>query len=151
MKLASALSERGDLQVRLRELETRLVNNAKTQEGEPPAERPEDLLAELNRMTARLEHLVARINLTNASTVSGGVTITEMIAKKDVLRMKTTALRRFLDEASNKTDRYSKSEILVVSTVDVPTVQKHLDELSRELRLLDERIQELNWTTELIE
>ena len=151
MKLASALSERGDLQVRLRELETRLVNNAKTQEGEPPAERPEDLLAELDRMTARLEHLVARINLTNASTVSGGVTITEMIAKKDVLRMKTTTLRRFLDEASNKTDRYSKSEILVVSTVDVPTVQKHLDELSRELRLLDERIQELNWTTELIE
>jgi hypothetical protein len=45
MKLATALSERADLQRRLSELHTRLNNNAKVQEGESPAEAPKTLLA----------------------------------------------------------------------------------------------------------
>ena len=35
-------------------------------------------------------------------------------------------------------------------TVSVAEVQKELDALSKELRQCDERIQELNWTTELL-
>ena len=40
MKLANALSQRAELQTRIRQLETRLYNNAQVQEGERPAEDP---------------------------------------------------------------------------------------------------------------
>jgi len=54
-----------------------------------------------------------------------------------------------LDEASSKVDRYSRAEIKIESTVDVARLQKQLDAVSKELRQTDERLQELNWTTEL--
>ena len=47
MKLANALSQRSELQDRIRQLEHRLNNNAQVQEGESPAEDPEELLREL--------------------------------------------------------------------------------------------------------
>ena len=45
MKLANALSQRSELQERIRQLEARLLDNARVQEGEQPAEDPEELLA----------------------------------------------------------------------------------------------------------
>ena len=65
--------------------------------------------------------------------------------KKDV-----NIMRSFLNNASSKIDRYSKTEILIKSTVDISEYQKKLDVISKELRQIDEKIQELNWTTELI-
>ncbi|MBR5980520.1 MAG: hypothetical protein IK035_00805, partial [Firmicutes bacterium] len=59
--------------------------------------------------------------------------------------------RTFLDNASSTVDRYSRSEIVIQSTVSVAKLQKQVDALSKELRELDEKIQELNWTTELTE
>ncbi len=58
-------------------------------------------------------------------------------------------MRGFLDNASAKVDRYTKSEIAIRSTVSVKELQKELDDCSKKLRLLDEKIQELNWTTEI--
>ena len=81
MKLASALTERADLQKRIAELSTRLNNNAKVQEGENPSEDPKELLNELNKDFARLEELIARINKTNNETKSGDLTLTDLIAK----------------------------------------------------------------------
>ena len=62
MKLANALSQRAELQTRIHQLETRLYNNAQVQEGESPAEDPQDLLQELEEDYARLEALIACIN-----------------------------------------------------------------------------------------
>ena len=149
MKLATALSERSDLQKRLTQLAVRLNNNAKVQEGDKPSEDPKSLLAELDNITSRLETLIAKINLANSTTVADGKTLTEMMAQRDVLKSKNKVLRDFLDNASNKVDRYSRSEIAVKSTVDVAALQKTVDDTSKQLRLLDERIQELNWTTEI--
>ena len=150
MKLATALSERAELQRKLSELGTRLNNNAKAQEGEAPSEDPEALLAELDGVLRRLEELMARINLTNSRTVAEGVTVTELLARRDCLKKRVQLLRGFLDTASSRVDRYSKTEIRVVSTVDVAALQKQLDAQSKLLRETDERLQELNWTTELI-
>ena len=44
MKLAEALTLRADLQKRAAQLQNRLYNNAKVQEGEKPAEDPRGLL-----------------------------------------------------------------------------------------------------------
>lgn len=151
MKLASALSQRSDLQNRLQEMQTRLNNNAKVQEGMQPAEDPNELLAALDEDSARLETLIRQINKTNAMTIADGLSIADRLAARDVLAKKIAVLRNFLQAASQTTDRYSRSEILVHSTVNVPELRKQLDGLSRQLRVLDEKIQELNWLTDLME
>ncbi len=150
MKLATALSERASLQVRLNELQIRLNANAKVQEGDVPAENPVELIAEKDRVLDELENLVTRINLTNSKTEYDGVTITELISKRDRMKKDVNIMRSFLNNASSKIDRYSKTEILIKSTVDISEYQKKLDVISKELRQIDEKIQELNWTTELI-
>ena len=71
MKLANALSLRSELQTRIRQLESRLDNNALVQEGESPAEDPMELLRELEEDYAQLEELIARINRTNSTTEAG--------------------------------------------------------------------------------
>jgi uncharacterized coiled-coil DUF342 family protein len=150
MKLANALTERADLQERISDLGTRLNHNAKVQEGEKPAEDPKELLAELDKDFIRLEELIARINITNNSTKVGNVTLTELIAKRDCLKKKIAVMREFLNNASEKVSRYSKTEIKIMSTVSVSDLQKDVDALSKELRDVDETIQSLNWTTELL-
>lgn len=151
MKLAVALSERADIQRRLSELSDRLANNAKVQEGDAPAEEPEKLLAEMDVLINRLETLIFQINTTNSQTHADGKSMTLLLAKRDCMKKRLAMLRGFLDCASSKVDRYSRTEIAVHSTVDVAELQKEADRLSRELRCLDEKIQELNWTTDLIE
>ena len=88
--------------------------------------------------------------MTNSKVETDGVSMTMMIARRDCLKKRIAMLRGFLDCASSKVERYSRAEIAVHSTVDVKELQKQVDGLSRELRELDEKIQELNWTTELL-
>ena len=152
MKLANALSQRSELQTRLRQLESRLNNNAQVQEGEQPAEDPAELLKELDEGYARLEALIAAINRTNSSTVTAdGDTLSDLLAKRDCLKSKLSALRNFLVNASALVQRRTASEIRIKSTVNVRQLQKQVDDLAKELRELDESIQEKNWTTELAE
>ena len=150
MKLASALAERADLQRRIAELSVRLNNNAKVQEGESPSEDPNMLLDELKKDFVRLEELIAHINKTNNETMSGDLSLTDLLAKRDCLKSRIGIMRDFLNKSSDKIARYSKTEIRIISTVPVADLQKELDSLSKELRQLDETIQGLNWTTELI-
>ena len=136
MKLAEALSERADIQKRMQQLCARLRRNALVQEGEKPAEDPHALLEEYGRLCERYEELIRRTNLTNAATT-------------DALIERISGLNDFLQEASNTAARATRSEIVIRSTVDVSALQKQADELSKQLRELDVRIQGLNWTTEL--
>ena len=151
MKLATALSERADLQRRISELSVRLNNNAKVQEGEAPSEKPEELLKELDACLLRLEELIAKINRTNNETKHGEETISDLIARRDCLKERIRIMRDFLNASSDKVNRYSKAEIKILSTVSVAKLQKQLDGYSRQLRETDELIQGLNWTTDLIE
>ena len=151
MKLANALSQRSELQTRIRQLEDRLSNNAQVQEGEQPAEDPMELLKELEADYARLEELISAINRTNNSTQAGeGTALSDLLAKRDCLKGKLSILRGFLDSASTLVRRHSVSEIKIRSTVDVRRLQKQVDGLSKDLRELEEAIQEKNWTTELL-
>ena len=150
MKLATALSERSDIQKRLSELQERLNNNAKVQDGETTAEDPKKLLKELDSLTEQLETLIYKINLTNSKTMIDGTELTLLLAKRDVLKQKIVMLRNFLNTASAKVDRYSRTEIKILSSVDVTKLQKQIDVLSKEYRTIYEKIQGANWTTELL-
>ena len=149
MKLAEALQERADLNRRIAELRSRLASNAIVQEGEKPAEDPAGLLTELDRCVAALEERITQINLVNCRTFVEGKTLTELLARRDCLSVQINAYRQLLDNASQTAYRARGTEIKVLSTVDVADLQKKVDAMSRQLRLLDNTIQQTNWTTEL--
>ena len=151
MKLAEALSIRAELQKKTEQLEQRLKSVVKIQEGDIPEESPADLLAELYQATAQLEKLLYRINLTNLYTVMDGEPITAMIARKDVLTLEINVLRSVLKAATEPESRYSRSEIKYVKTVDTAKLRKKIDTLSAELRKTDLKIQETNWTADLMD
>ena len=150
MKLAEALQERADLDRRVQQLQQRLDNNAMVQEGESPAEDPAELLAELDGCIGALEQIVARINLTNCRTVVEGKSLTELLARRDALKLKLSAYRSLAQSASHLGHRGMRSEIKWLSTVNVRELQKRVDQLAKELRALDNAIQAANWATELI-
>ena len=140
MSLAEALQMRADIKTRISQLHSRLNDNAKVQEGETPAEDPLRLIELLNAECSAYEELIRRINLTNAATVFEGETLTALLARRDTQ----------IAQASQRIDRYSKTEIKILPTVDVTAMQKTVDAKSKELRQLDAAIQKLNWNTMLI-
>ena len=144
MKLAEALQERADLNRRIEQLRYRLNNNVLVQEGEKPLEDPAALLEELESSFTRLEWLIARINLTNCAVKVEGRSLTE-------LSLRAEAYRRLVEEASQNTHRATRTEIKILSAVDVPALQRQADDASRELRLLDNTLQATNWTADLME
>ncbi|MBQ8107363.1 MAG: DIP1984 family protein, partial [Ruminococcus sp.] len=131
MKLAEALNTRADLQKRIQQLRTRLINNSKVQEGEKPAEDPNALINELDSCCDELKELITRINLTNAATVHGGRSITDLIAQRDTLATKLGIYRDLLNSASAVVNRMVHTEIKVLPSVDVGSLQKKIDELSK--------------------
>ena len=139
MKLAEALQERADLNRRIQQLQQRLNNNAIVQEGEQPAEDPTALLNELDRCAAQLEQLIAQINLTNCRTIVDG----------DALTLKLNSYRGLTQAASQLVRRGTRSEIKLLSTVNVKELQIQVDAMAKNLRLLDNSIQAANWATEL--
>lgn len=150
MKLAEALAERKDCQIRIEELRKRLARSARIQEGEQPPEMPDSLLQELRRTFERLQVLIQAINRTNSSTrYDSEQTISDAIAAREVTGKFRDALTALAEAASTRQDRYSKSEVKFISTVNVGALLVEADQLARDFRVLDTRLQELNWSTDL--
>ena len=151
MKLAEALQERADLNRKIEELRRRLGNVILVQEGETPAEDPAELLKELNAATDRLEQLMAAINLTNCRTKANGMTLTALIARKDALMLKLSAYRDLVYTAGQSTSRARGTEIKVKAVLKAAELQKVADRTAKEVRELDNLLQETNWKTKLVE
>lgn len=152
MKLAEALILRADNKKRFEQLRQRLMNNAKVQEGDEPAEKPEDLLKEIEQTANEYERLIKQINKTNSETeFSKGKTLTDALAERDVLILRRSIYSGLVNSATVSQQLYSRSEIKFVSTVDVGKTQKLADKLSKQYRELDAKIQEFNWKTDLAE
>ena len=150
MKLAEALSIRKDLQTRISQLSSRLVSNVKVQEGDEPAEEPKELFKELDSCLKQLEEYIYRINLTNLQTMCGKKSLTQLMAERDVLTKRVGVMQEVFNQASSTNDRYSRSEIKYVTTIDIKALRKQIDKLSAQLRKLDIEIQSINFSTELI-
>lgn len=151
MKLAEALAIRKDTQTRIEQLKNRVLNNVRVQEGDTPSEDPRELMAELDACLKELYGLIYRINKTNMLTLSEGRTLTDMMAEKDVLTMRVAMLRAVFNRASESQDRYSRSEIKVVTTIDIKALGSEIDRWAKQLRELDMKIQTLNFVTDLVD
>lgn len=152
MKLAEALALRADIQKRISGLGDRVEESAKVQEGEQPPENPEELLAQLDDLFNQLGSMIARINRTNLSaTLANGTTLTDALARRDVLALRYRTLDAIADAAAEKQSRYSRSEIKMVPTLNVGALRKQLDEIAQQRRELETMLQAANWTVDLIE
>lgn len=156
MKLAEALALRGDAQRRLAQLQARAVSVARYQEGEAPPESAMDLLAQAREVTVQIEELVRRINRTNAAAeLEPGVTITDAIARRDALASRRKLVTSVADAASGHQPhdagwaRQLRSELRQLTDVPVAGLRREADDLARQYRELDMRIQEANWATEV--
>ena len=143
---------RADLEKRTEQLSERLRRNAKVQEGDEPAERPEDLFAELERVAADLESLIRRVNWTNANLMfDRDYRISDAIAMRDTLDLRIRTMRGVIDEVSQRERWFTRSEVKFVATVDASALWKQLDDLSRRRRDIDTRLQAVNWQEDLLE
>lgn len=151
MKLAEALMERKAIKTKMEALKKRIYQNSTVQEGEEPVENPLVLLNELRDETRKFEVIVARINHTNNVThLTENMTLMEAIVKKDMLNYLHQIHLNLADKATPTNDRFSRREIKFVPAIDISDIRKKADEIAQEYRLLDMKIQEANWHTELI-
>lgn len=154
MRLAEALATRADLQRRIEQLRARIVANARYQEGEEPAEDAGALLDEADAALTQLRDLIRRINATNSRLDLGeDGTMTDALAARDVLRMRHALLADAAGAASgtNGAIRQMRSELRQVAALPVVELRTRADAVAVELRELDNRIQQANWSSELDE
>ena len=150
MKLAEALIERAELQKENAKLLARIKDNTMVQDGDLPAEEPEELIAQYERNMARFLWLVQKINGTNSKTAFGdGMNIADAIALRDCLGAKHRAYQNMYASATISVSRYSQNEIKFVRCIDPKGLQKQIDKLAKEYREIDTKLQGLNWTVEL--
>jgi hypothetical protein len=156
VKLAEALALRADATRRIEQLRTRIVANARFQEGEEPAEDAQTLLAEAGAVLDELEDLIRRINRTNAATRIGPEdTITDALARRDVLRTRHSVVTAAADAAAGRsqagTGRQLRSELKMLAALPVAQLRAQADDLARQIREIDVRIQQSNWEFDLME
>ena len=150
MKLGEALKLRSDNLRRLEELGQRAVQNAQVQEGTQPAADPNEIIAEIERLTFETTSLIQRINRTNVATrLPDGTLVSDALAERDRHLALRNSLRSIAKAASEPQTRFLRSELRVIRTVDTSALLKRADGLAQKYRRLDASIQEANWTIDL--
>ncbi|MGC4792219.1 DIP1984 family protein [Micromonospora sp. DT178] len=154
MKLAEALALRADAARRAEQLRARIAASARYQEGEAPAEDASALLVEAGEVLGELEALIRRINRTNAATLVEGGTLTDALARRDVLRMRHSVVTSAADAAAGEGQRgyrQLRSELKMVPALPVAELRRQADDLARQLREVDTLIQRTNWEVDLLD
>lgn len=170
MLLAEALAAKKDALKEVEDLRGRLAAAAVRYEDQDAAtEDPTDLVAKLDDALDRAESLTVRINKTNnqAQLTFDGRTLSimEAVALRDRLTLEARARRSVVDSIEEGLEtkpsgrsagyyqqaRRSKDDVRKVIVVDYKAERSAADNLSERVRRLDVALQQLNWTTELID
>ena len=150
MKLAEALLLRADLKKKLLSLRERIGRNAMVQEGEVPKEKVEDLLAEATSALQEQQALVRRINAANETAkLSDGRLLADVLAQRETLVAQHSLLTSTITATNKDVDRYSQREIKWVPQIQVSSLQKQADDLSRKIREVNVTIQAANWQIDI--
>ncbi len=156
MKLAEGLALRADAVRRVERLRARIVASARYQEGEEPPEDAGALLAEASEALDELEALIRRINRTNAAAhIGDDGTLTDALARRDVLRLRHAVVTAAADAAAGRSQggiaRQLRSELRMLAALPIAQLRAEADQIARELRELDVRIQRFNWEVDLLD
>lgn len=154
VKLAEALALRADAARRVERLRARIAASARYQEGEEPAEDAAALLTEAEEVLGELESLIRRINRTNAATPVEGGTLTDALARRDVLRLRHGVVTSAADAAAGDAQRgfrQLRSELKMIQALPVADLRGQADDLARQIREVDTLIQQTNWEVDLLD
>jgi hypothetical protein len=166
MKLAEALIEKKDLASRISELQGRYTSAAVIEEGSEPDETAQDLLKSLEGAFARWEELTVAINVANnrirlvsidkpnMSSRKFDPTMMEALAHRDSLKSQIShfsSIAGSIRQRNSQRRFYQENgpKMVVAEGVDAKYFIKLVDDLSKELRVLDTQIQAANWANEL--
>ena len=150
MKLAEALLIRADQKKKLLSLRERIAQNVRAQEGETPAEKVDDLIAQAFALLQEQQSLALQIDRANAKAkLADGRWLADMLAERETLAQQHALLVAAIAATQKQTDRYSYREIKWVVQIKVSAIQKQADDLSAKLRELNARIQEANWQIDI--
>lgn len=173
MLLAEALAAKKDALKEVNDLSGRLAAAAvRYEDQESAAEDPAELVTKLGEALDRVEDLTVRINKTNNEARLGfdgrELSIMEAVALRDRLTLESR-IRRGVVEAietgletkpgggggfapyMGQVARRSKDDVRKVVTIDFKAERAAADGLSERVRRLDIALQQLNWTTELVD
>ena len=156
MLLGEALAERAGKKKQLEQVAARAESVARYQEGEQPAESAEELLDQGRRLIGELRDLARRINRTNSATeLDPGFTLTDALAQRDSYAAQFRLVTAIADAGSGGLGqgwgRQLRSELQQVSAVPVAGLRAEADQIAQARRMLDVRIQQAGWSTELLD
>ena len=156
MLLGEALAERASKRKQLEQVEARAASVARYQEGEQPAENAEELLEKGRRLIGELRQLARRINRTNSATeLDPGFTLTDALALRDSYAAQFKLVTAVADAGAGGDGigwaRQLRSELQLVSAVQVPDLRAEADQIAESRRRLDVRIQQAGWSAELLD
>lgn len=151
MKLAEALLLRSDQQKKLASLKQRINANVLVQEGDSPAEDPNELMQQVFALTHETQGLILQIHRTNAQAKLGdGRLLLELLTQRDELAERHKIITGAISSTHREPDRYSAREIKWQKVIPVASLQKQADDISAKLRDLNIRIQAANWQIDVI-
>lgn len=115
-------------------------------------ESPDELLRDLTTQYQVLQTLIQRINRTNSAyRLADGMTLTDLLATRDVLKKHYLFLHDFANVAVPKKERHSMNTVKFRPSVSVSDLRKQADSISAEFRRIEMKVQALNWEIDLVE
>ena len=114
------------------------------------------LFAEYENLNVSLKELIAKISRANALGGSDGVLLSELLAERQWLVTKLSTYQSLFAQAKEdyfgRVDRYGSRVVKEgIRTVDLGALDKTIDGLCQQLRVLDVKIQKLNWEIDIDE
>jgi hypothetical protein len=99
---------------------------------------------------------VPNTDRTNAAAQIGADgTLTDALARRDVLRLRHSVMTSAADAAAGRGQggmgRQLRSELKILTALPVAQLRAQADEIARDLRDLDVRIQRSNWEVDLLD
>lgn len=153
MKLAEALQRRADLRQKIETIGNRMKENVLVQEGAEADYDVKQLCEEFNELMGEWQSLVGRIGRTNhtAKDEETGKTLADLLVEREAAKMEKEAYDGIVAVYGEKSWRARGAELKIISTFKAKDAQKMVDGAAKRFRELDNKIQMLNWVTELAE
>jgi hypothetical protein len=152
IKLAEALLIKAEYEERLESLRTRLRVSARVQDGNFPPEDPETLLADVQTCLDNLASLNKRISITQSQTLlASRQTLADAIIDQEILVKKQSIYQSIVEAGTIPPDAYQSSNMRWLVTVNIAGLNRRIEEIAKEYRLLETEIQKVSWSTKLVD
>ncbi len=165
MKVAEALLRRKELLKEVNTLQSQFTSNIVVNDGVKPRRDAFKIEKQFFDRFAELEKLIISINTTNNTTIINGISVMQMIARRDALKllipqygvMYQQAEKAVRDGLTKVNAPNSKGDYVKVINPSQPVeglntivMEKSYNSMASELRQLDLQLQALTWQVDLI-